>query len=215
MNEKRRNRSRMAVQFNGINIKQSFFIFLMILFFAIGNILFAVPNQIMNGGMTGLSLMGYYLYEFNIGLGIFLLNTPLFIIAFLFYKELFFKSAVSMLTVSLLIGFLQEPLLSFGIQNVWIGSIVGGLWMGVALGILSKMNASLGGGSLLGKMLHERYGVSLTKAIFLIDASVYPLSLFLIGFTETIFSLVLTLFSALGIYLVTKTRHEAINAESI
>ncbi|OES46092.1 YitT family protein [Domibacillus iocasae] len=204
MSENRRKHSQMAGHFNKKNIKQSFFIFLAILFFAIGNILFAVPNQIMNGGMTGLSQMGYYLYEFNIGLGIFLLNMPLFITAFFFYKELFYKSAISMLTVSLLIGFLQEPLLAYGIQNIWIGSAVGGLWMGVALGILASMNASLGGGSMLGKMLHDHYGVSLTKAVFFIDASVYPLSLFLIGMTETIFSLVLTFFSALGIYLVSK-----------
>ncbi|SIQ40463.1 Uncharacterised 5xTM membrane BCR, YitT family COG1284 [Domibacillus enclensis] len=194
----------MAGHFNHVNIKQSFFIFLTILFFAIGNILFAVPNQIMNGGMTGLSQMGYYLYEFNIGLGIFLFNTPLFITAFIFYKELFYKSAISMLTVSLLIGFLQEPLLAYGVVNIWVGSVVGGLWMGVALGILASMNASLGGGSMLGKMLHDQYGVSLTKSIFFIDASVYPLSLFLIGVTETIFSLVLTFFSAFGIYLVSK-----------
>jgi uncharacterized membrane-anchored protein YitT (DUF2179 family) len=29
--------------------------------------------------------------------------------------------------------------------------MIGGLWTGVALGILAKMNASLGGGSLLGE----------------------------------------------------------------
>ncbi|HZG72576.1 MAG TPA: YitT family protein [Chondromyces sp.] len=189
-------------------IKRSLFLFLIILLFAIGNIMFAVPNQIMNGGMTGLSQMGYYLFHFNIGLGIFLLNIPLFITAFLFYRDLFYKSAISMATVSFLIGILQEPLLRFGVANIWVGSIIGGLWMGIALGVLSRINASLGGGSMLGKMLHERYGVSLSKSIFFIDVSVYPLSLYFIGLTETMFSLLLTFFSSLGVYLVTRTRHD-------
>ncbi|RFU70127.1 hypothetical protein D0469_08070 [Peribacillus saganii] len=196
-------------------IKQPLFIFLTILLFAVGNIMFAVPNTIMNGGMTGLSQIGYYLFDFNIGLGIFLLNVPLFITAFLFYRDLFYKSAVSMAVVSLLIGLLQEPLLQFGIENIWIGSVVGGLWMGVTLGILARMNASLGGGSMLGKMLHERYGISLTKAIFFIDSSIYPLSLFLIGVIETIFSLVLTFFSAVGVFLVTRKKEKIISSKDL
>ncbi len=195
--------------------KQSVSIFGAILFFAVGSILFAVPNQITNGGLTGLSQMGYYLYKFNIGLSIFLFNIPLFIAAFFFHKELFYKSAASMVAVSLLIGVLQEPLLAFGLRNMWIGSVVGGLWMGLALGALSKMNASLGGGSMLGKMLSDRYGFSLSKTIFFVDASVYPLLLFLIGFTETIFSLLLTFFSSLGVYLVTRKKQEDANAKSL
>lgn len=186
-------------------VKQPLYIFLTILLFAVGNLLFAVPNTIMNGGMTGLSQIGYYLYEYNIGLSIFLLNLPLFIIAFFYYRELFYKSAIAMGVASLLIGLLQDPMLHFGIHNIWIGSVGGGLWMGISLGILARMNASLGGGSMLGKMLHDRFGFSLTKAIFFIDASVYPLSLFLIGVKETIFSLILTFFSALGVYFVTKS----------
>lgn len=189
-------------------VKQPLYLFLTILLFAVGNLLFAVPNTIMNGGMTGLSQIGYYLYEFNIGASIFLLNLPLFIIAFFYYRELFYKSAIAMAVASLLIGLLQGPLLQFGIHNIWIGSVGGGLWMGISLGILARMNASLGGGSMLGKMLHEHFGFSLTKAIFFIDASVYPLSLILIGATETIFSLVLTFFSALGVYCVTRSSKE-------
>ncbi|MEH7436656.1 YitT family protein [Neobacillus drentensis] len=198
-----------------LKVKQHFFIFLTILLFAVGNIVFTIPNLIMNGGLTGLSQIGYYLYEFNIGLSIFLLNIPLFITAFFFYKDLFYKSAISMAIASLLIGLLQDPLLEFGIHNIWIGSIAGGLWMGIALGILARMNSSLGGGSLLGKMLHERFGISLTKAIFFIDVSVYPLSLFLVGVTETIFSLVLTFFSAFGVFIVTRSSQEGIRSNGL
>lgn len=142
-----------------------FSLFIVILLFSVGNLIFVVPNTIMNGGITGLSQMGYYLYDFNIGISLFLLNLPLFTLALLFYPNLFFNSVVSMLTVSLIIGVLQEPLLQFGVHNIWIGSICGGLWTGISLGILAKMNSSLGGGSLLGKILHEKYGYSFSCAI--------------------------------------------------
>ncbi|MFC4768068.1 YitT family protein [Effusibacillus consociatus] len=181
-------------------IKKCLTIFGAIVFFAVGNLLFAVPNRIMNGGVTGLSQIGYYLFGFNIGFGIFLLNLPLFILAFLFYRNLFYNSILCMAASSLVIGVLQEPLLRFGIHNIWVGSIAGGFWMGITLGFLARRNASLGGGSLLAKMLHQRYGFSLSKLIFLLDCSVFPLSLFLIGAYETLFSLILTACSSLGVY---------------
>lgn len=177
-------------------------LFIAILFFGIGNLLFAVPNQIMNGGMTGLSLMSYYIFKMNIGLSLFLFNLPLFLFAFFRYRDLFYKSIISMICLSIIVGLLQNFLIPYGIKNIWIGSIVGGFWMGLSLGILVKMNASLGGGSLLGRMLHLRYGFSLSKTIFFIDCTVYPLSLFVIGGRETLFSLVLTAASSLGIYVV-------------
>jgi len=175
-----------------------------IVFFAIGNLLFAVPNHIMNGGMTGLSLMIYYIFHTNIGLNLFLFNLPLFMIAFFYFRELFYKSIVSMIILSLVVGILQDYIIPLGIRNMWVGSIVGGLWMGIALGILAKLNASLGGGSLAGKMLHQRYGFSLSASIFFVDASVFPLSFFIIGAKETMFSLILTATSAFGVYLVGK-----------
>jgi uncharacterized membrane-anchored protein YitT (DUF2179 family) len=107
-----------------------------------------------------------------------------------------------MIVFSLAVGFLQNYIIPFGIRNMWIGSIVGGFWMGISLGILAKMNASLGGGSLLGKMLNQRYGYSLSGSIFVVDASVYPLSFFIIGGRETFFSLILTASSAFGVYVV-------------
>jgi uncharacterized membrane-anchored protein YitT (DUF2179 family) len=184
-------------------------LFLAILSFAIGNLIFAVPNHIMNGGMTGLSLMVYYLLHNNIGLNLFLFNLPLFILAFIYFRPLFYNSVISMTVLSLLVGLLQNYLIPFGIHNLWVGSIVGGLWMGISLGIIAKMNASLGGGSLLGKMINLRYGYSLSKSIFLVDASVYPLSYFLIGGKETLFSLILSAASAFGVYLFGRTGRPA------
>jgi uncharacterized membrane-anchored protein YitT (DUF2179 family) len=177
-------------------------LFVAILFFAILNLLFAVPNHIMNGGVTGLSQLTYYTLKSNLGLNLFLFNVPLFLLAFFNFRSLFYKSVASMIVLSLLVGILQDYIIPFGVHNIWIGSIVGGFLMGLFIGIIAKMNASLGGGSLLGKMLNLRYGYSLSKSIFLIDASVYPLSFFIIGGRETLFSLILTVSSSFGVYVM-------------
>jgi uncharacterized membrane-anchored protein YitT (DUF2179 family) len=172
--------------------------------FTLATILFAVPNTIMAGGVSGLATMSYYLFDMNIGLGIFLFNLPILIAAWIMYRDLFYKSAISMMACSLLVGMLQDPLIRFGVENIVIGSIVGGLWMGIGLGMLGMANSSLGGGSMLGKIINLRYGFSFSLVAFLVDSSVFPLSFFLIGGKETLFSLLLAASSAFGIFLVGK-----------
>ncbi len=167
----------------------------------------------MAGGVTGMATMSYYIFNINIGLGMFLFNFPLFLTAFIWYRDLFYKSIISMLAASFLVGVLQEPLIRFGVENIVIGALVGGLWMGVGLGLLGIANSSLGGGSMLGKMINTKFGFSFGLAAFLVDSSVFPLSFFLIGATETLFSLLLAASSALGIILVGKVHQFILNKQ--
>ncbi|WP_332633880.1 YitT family protein [Halalkalibacter flavus] len=177
--------------------------------FSLATILFAVPNTIMAGGITGMATMSYYLFDLNIGVGMFLFNFPLFLAAFIWYRDLFYKSVVSMVSASILVGILQQPLIRFGVENIVIGSVIGGLWMGIGLGLMGMANSSLGGGSMLGKMINLKYGFSFGLAVFLVDSSVFPLSFFLIGAKETLFSLLLAASSAFGITLVGRI-HQAL-----
>ncbi len=185
-----------------ISIKRFILISIGIVNFSLATILFAVPNTIMSGGVTGMATMSYYIFNLNIGLGMFLFNFPLFLAAFIWYRDLFYKSVISMVSASILVGILQEPLIRFGVENIVIGALIGGLWMGIGLGLMGMANSSLGGGSMLGKMINLKYGFSFGLATFLVDSSVFPLSFFLIGAKETFFSLLLAASSAVGIILV-------------
>jgi len=156
----------------------------------------------MAGGVTGMATMSYYVFNVNIGVGMFLFNFPLFLVAFIWYRDLFYKSVISMVSASILVGVLQEHLIIYGVENIGIGALVGGLWMGIGLGLMGMANSSLGGGSMLGKMIHAKYGISFGLAAFLVDSSVFPFSFFLIGAKETFFSLLLAASSAVGIVLV-------------
>ena len=183
-------------------MKDLLVIFSGILIFTFGNLFFAIPNHIMAGGVTGLSTVLYYVFGVNIGLTFFLLNLPLFLIAWRVSRGLVSRSIVSMFLSSVIIGLLQPFLLRWGTHNIVLGSVAGGTIMGLGLGIMGASNSSLGGGSLTGKLLHHKFGFSISLTTLLFDSLVYPISLFAIGRKETIFSLILSLFSALGIRLI-------------
>jgi Uncharacterized conserved protein len=171
-----------------------------VILFALGNILFAFPNQISAGGITGLSMLLNQTLGWNVGFLYFLLNAPLFLAAWRLSKQLFLQSLGSMILCSVLIG-LMEPLTVFiGIRSIWTGSVAGGIVMGAGLGIMGAANASLGGGSLTGKMLEAKWGIPFSISTFIFDASIYPLFYLFLGADKMWFSLLLTLFSACGIY---------------
>ncbi|MFC5650518.1 YitT family protein [Paenibacillus solisilvae] len=183
-------------------MKQIICIFSGILVFSFGNLLFAIPNHITPGGITGLSNVFYYAHGMNIGLSLFLLNLPIFIIAWLIYRKLVYRSLLSMFLCSVLTGVFQSIVVPWGIHNIVIGCLFGGTLMGLGLGIIGISDSSLGGGTLVGKLLQLKYGFSFSLTTLLFDSLVYPISFFVIGAKETFFSLLLSIFSASGIRLV-------------
>lgn len=183
-------------------IRRTLLIFTGVLICALGNVLFALPNHITAGGITGLSTLLYYWFKWNMGVVYFLLNVPLFLIAWRVSKALFFQSIAGMLLCSIMVGLLAPMSEAYGVKDLWVGSSFGGFVMGVGLGILNLANASLGGGSLTGTMLNMKYGFSLSLSTMLIDASALPLAWFVIGAHHTLFSIVYVVSSAFGIRIV-------------
>ncbi|MET3505277.1 YitT family protein [Halalkalibacter oceani] len=176
--------------------------FLGVFLFVVGNIIFALPNEISPGGIVGLSNLLYYWFNYDIGVSYFLLNVPLFILAWRISKPLFNQSILSMILCSIMLGFLEPLSFSLGVDNVWAGSLLGGLIIGAGLGVLGLTDSSLGGGSLSGKMLNMKFGLSFGLTTFMIDSLVFPLSLFVIGITNTFFSIILAFFSFMGIVVI-------------
>jgi uncharacterized membrane-anchored protein YitT (DUF2179 family) len=183
-------------------IEKTILINIGVLICAVGNVLFAIPNHITAGGITGISTLLYYWFHWNIGVAYFLLNVPLFLIAWRISKSLFFQSIAGMILYSIVIGLIEPMSSVYGVKQLWAGSVVGGLLMGFGLGLMSFANASLGGGSLTGKMLNMKYGFSFSLSTLLIDASVLPFAWFSLGAHQTFFSIILVICNAIGIRIV-------------
>jgi uncharacterized membrane-anchored protein YitT (DUF2179 family) len=107
-----------------------------------------------------------------------------------------------MILYSIVIGLLEPMSTVYGVKQLWVGSIVGGLVMGLGLGLMSFANASLGGGSLTGKMINTKCGFSFSLSTLLIDASVLPFAWFCLGAHQTFFSIILVVCNAAGIRIV-------------
>lgn len=108
--------------------------------------IFFIPNNISSGGASGLSIILNYLFKFPVGIMVFVLNLPLFIVAILKLGLKFtFRALVGTAALSIFIDF-TSGISRYEIFNVGsdfvLGSVFGGLLMGVGLSIVFKGKAS-------------------------------------------------------------------------
>lgn len=135
---------------------------------------FLLPNKISTGGATGVSTILYYIYNVPMSLGILVINIPLFLISL---KTIGFKFCAKALAgILLLSGFVE---LTRNINNLyWIniqkdfflGSIFGGIMLGIGNTLVFKGEGSTGGTDLLAQLIYKkRTASSLGQIMLVID----------------------------------------------
>ena len=140
--------------------------------FSIGINCFLANNNILNGGITGIATILNYLFDFPIGMGIFIMNMPLLIIALrklglLFVFRTFWVIAISSVIIDL------GAFLPVYKNDLLLSSIFGGVLSGFSLGIIFLRNATTGGVDIIARLIKLKHPhITLGKSIFILDAIV-------------------------------------------
>ena len=124
------------------------------LIMATGISLFLLPNQLSTGGFSGIATIGYYLLKIPMGLTIFILNVPLFILGYKRLGKVFIvKTIIGTLMLSTFIDILDNftPLT----EDKFLASVFGGIIVGIGSAINLKATASTGGSDLLAYIIRS------------------------------------------------------------
>ena len=115
---------------------------------AIGVSFFLLPNQLSSGGFTGIATIAYYLFKWNVGTIILILNIPLFAIAFFkLGKKFFIKGIIGTISLSYFIDLFQE--MNSLTYDRFLACIYGGIIIGIGSAITLKAEGSTGGTDML------------------------------------------------------------------
>ncbi len=121
---------------------------------------FLAPKNIVSGGFSGLALILSNVFRdfFNInitrGVIYFILNVPIFIIAFRnLGKPFVFLSLLSMLVYSFCVDYIDFVI---NVDDALLCSLYGGLIDGVGLGLVIRGNASTGGTDMIGNIIRQK-----------------------------------------------------------
>lgn len=154
---------------------------------------FLVPNNIIDGGVIGLSMLTSYVTKYNLGLLIFLFNLPFICLAFTkmgkkFVLQTFYANAMLSIAVNLFHTHLVTT-------DLLLATVFGGIVLGTGVGIVLKSDGSLDGTEILSLFLSKKYGFSVGEIIMSINIFVYIICGFVFSWERAMYS-ILTYFIA-------------------
>ena len=159
---------------------------------------FLVPNNIIDGGIVGISIIVSYLTKINLGLLIFVINIPFFLLAFnkigkKFVLQTFY--AIGMLSLALNI-FTTHHLPTT--DDLLLCTVFGGIILGTGVGLVLKNEGSLDGTEIMSLVLSKKFGFSVGEWIMLFNVFIYGAAGIVFGWNRAMYA-VLTYFIAFRI----------------
>ncbi|MFP3321914.1 YitT family protein [Planococcus sp. SIMBA_160] len=161
-----------------LQLKNIFFIVLGSAIYSFGFVHFNIQNELGEGGFAGLTLILYFLWNWDPALMNLLLNIPLFFIGWkLLGRKVFLYTIIGTVAVSaflkiFLIYEVQIPLR----DDLFLAALFAGVFVGVGLGIIFRYGGTTGGVDIIARLVQKYFGWSMGKTMFLFDALVIMLS---------------------------------------
>ena len=187
--------------------------------YAAGVNLFVVPAGLYSGGVMGICqvirtlLIEYLHMDFGTldiaGIIYYLVNIPIFAIAYLKLGRKFFIKTVITVTVATVFFSLIPPLVI--VEDVMAACMVGGIISGAGVGIILRMGSSGGGMDVVGVLLTKwRHDFSVGKITLLVNLVLYATCFFLFDVEIVVYSII---YAAVYSVAMDKVHTQNINVE--
>ncbi|WP_261830632.1 YitT family protein [Inconstantimicrobium mannanitabidum] len=156
---------------------------------SIGLETFLIPNNIIDGGMTGISIMSSHLTKIPLGVFTFIFNLPFVIIG---YKQIGKTFALSTVfsVICLSIGVTLLHPVPGVTHDILLATIFGGIIMGVGVGLIIRNGGSLDGTEIIAIILEKRTIFSIGEIVMFFNLFILGSSGFLFGWDRAMYSLI-------------------------
>lgn len=163
---------------------------------AMGINMFYEPNQLVIGGITGLGIVidsyAMQLWSISIPLSVtnLILNLPLLLAAYYFLGKAFLGKTVFG-TLFLSAALLYTKIIPVFSGDMTLIAVYGGVVCGAGLGLVFRGMGTTGGTDLAAAMIHRFYNhISVSKAIFSMDAFIIVLGFFVFGSEKAMYAII-------------------------
>lgn len=156
---------------------------------------FLIPNDIIDGGIVGISMMISYITKFNLGLILVLFNLPFLFLALQKMGKTFVLTIFYGVTM---LGIFVN-LINFHVtESELLATVFGGIILGVGVGLILRNDGALDGTEILAIRLAKKFGFSVGEIIMFFNLFIYTAAGFLYGWDSAMYS-ILTYFIAFRI----------------
>lgn len=150
--------------------------------FSFGIYFLVIPFHFYEGGVTGITLITYYLFKIPVSLMNLLINIPLFVLAWkLLGKNSLYLSLIGTFSVSAWMAIFEAIPIShhyhrFIFQafkgDILLACIASGVMLGLGLGIIFNAGGTTGGTDILARIFNKYTSLSMGKLMLIVDALV-------------------------------------------
>ncbi|MDL4840820.1 YitT family protein [Aquibacillus rhizosphaerae] len=202
----------------GLKVKNIIFILIGAAIFSFGIVHFNMQNNLGEGGFTGITLLFYFLWDWDPAILNIVLNIPTFIIGWRFLgKSTFIYTVIGTLAVSVFLYIFQLNQFQMHMQSdMTLVALFAGVSIGIGLGIIFKFGGTTGGVDIIARIVHKYVGWSMGKTMFLFDAVVIVASVvFYLELVEGMYTLVAVYIAARVIDFIQEGSYSARGATII
>jgi uncharacterized membrane-anchored protein YitT (DUF2179 family) len=179
-----------------IYLQDAVYIILGVLFCSFAMKSFLVPNHFLDGGVTGLAMLGHEVHGWHLGLLLFIANLPFIIIGALQIGKTFaIKTTLAITGLALCLQYVDFP--NVTTDNLLV-SVFGGFFLGLGIGLSMRGGSAIDGIEVLALYTLKRSSFTITELILGINVLLFLAVSLYLGF-ET------ALFAMLTYYIATRT----------
>lgn len=155
---------------------------------------FMIPNHLLDGGITGISILLHEIFHIEVYVPLVILNLPLIYMGYRKIGKVFaIHSLFAVLLLAVLLSFLEIPTITH--DRILI-AVFGGLFIGLGIGFVIRGGGVIDGLEVLAEYSNQKSAISAAEVIMAINTIIFLIAAYKLGIETAMYS-ILTYFTAL------------------
>lgn len=161
--------------------------------YALAVLLFIVPNGLITGGSTGLSIGAFHLFGIPMTLFLSVFNIMMFLLGFFVLGKTFaFTTLISTFYYPLILNVFENTIgYTQMTTDPLLAALLGGVMIGSAIGIVIKCNASTGGMDIPPLIINKKTGIPVSVSMYAFDFLILLVQIFYTNREMVLYGIVL------------------------
>lgn len=149
---------------------------------------FLIPNNILDGGVTGISIIISKVFSIPISLLVILINIPFVYVGYRnLGKNFLIRTIIAMLTFSISLSFFE----SFHevTDEILLATIFGGILLGIGVGLVIRMGACVDGTESVALVISKKTNLSVGQIVMVFNFLIYGCATLIFGIDRALYSI--------------------------
>lgn len=165
---------------------------------------FTNPAQIAPGGVSGIGTLLYHSFGIDVGLSIFILSVPIFLIGVKLFGRMYgLKSLIGTVLLSAFTSLWSHIFGYGGIldytkdMSFWLSCLYGGVLSGVGIGLVMKGGSNTGGTDIIALIISRYTHITTGTSLMLIDAVIIAASALVFSIESALYAIVVVFITSI------------------